>query len=188
MQSAEAESPRKLRSNKNPIGTPLQTGFPVTLGKQTTVAHPIRYKIKASPAAGLPPDLRFLFASYPKINRNTELIESPVSCRKQWIGIQINRNISRGFRFPFFHSSNPPVAGLENDPERATVWRPKGMANCDLPTFPFFFFHFPILIATRLANLFRLWRVPLATRHHPLTTALSASCGIVMPFQRMPRP
>src|ERR1700683_3264078 len=54
-----------------------------------------------------------------KINRYTEKIEHLVSHRKQRTDPQINRHTLAPPRFPFSHSPNSPVAGLENDPEPA---------------------------------------------------------------------
>ena len=57
------------------------------------------------------------FANSLKINRKPELLEPPVSCRKQSTVTKINRKPFKVSRFPFSHSPNPPGTGLENDPE-----------------------------------------------------------------------
>jgi hypothetical protein len=65
------------------------------------------------------PAFRFCFANLEKINRKPELLEPPVSCRKQSTVTKINRKPFKVSRFPFSHSPNPPVTGLKNDPETA---------------------------------------------------------------------
>jgi hypothetical protein len=109
-QSTEADSPRNLLANKNLIATPLQTRFPATHRKQTTVVLSNPYKIERSFAARPPLHFRFLFANNPKINRHTEKLEHLVSRRKQRTGPPINRHTSRGpcflsplLTFPFSH-------------------------------------------------------------------------------------
>src|ERR1700683_3386232 len=47
------------------------------------------------------------FVRSPKINRKPELIEPPISYRKQRAGTQINRKLSQGPRLPFFLSYFP---------------------------------------------------------------------------------
>jgi hypothetical protein len=47
------------------------------------------------------PAFRFCCAISPRINRKPELLEAPVSCRKQRPGTQINRKLSQAPCFPF---------------------------------------------------------------------------------------
>jgi hypothetical protein len=85
------------------IGTPVKTEFPVSYRKQKTGVHSNRYAFMGSFTAELlRPSVvrthlsfRFLFDSPAKINRHTELIESPVSHSKQRTALQINRHTSR---------------------------------------------------------------------------------------------
>jgi hypothetical protein len=69
------------------------------------------------------------FTTPPKINRKPELMVPPASYRKQKPGTQINRQPSPDSRFPFSHSPNSPVAGLQNDPDYAEIRRSKGIPS-----------------------------------------------------------
>jgi hypothetical protein len=81
----------------------MRTGFLASHRNQTIAAHSIGYKSVGSSEAELRPkairrahrNLRFLFGHHAKINRHTELIESPVSHSKQRTGYPINRHTSR---------------------------------------------------------------------------------------------
>jgi hypothetical protein len=91
--------------------------FHVSYRKQSTLTFSNRYIHRGSFAAGFLPNPRFPLTPSTKINRKPGKIEHLVSHRKQRTATQINRKLSGGPRFPFSHSPNPPVTGLEHDPE-----------------------------------------------------------------------
>jgi hypothetical protein len=77
-----------------------------------------------------------------KINRKPELLERPVSCRRQRTAPQINRKLSQGLYFSFSNSPSPSAAGSENDPEIAAVRWSRGIPDQPPPLREFLNFLF----------------------------------------------
>jgi hypothetical protein len=103
-----------------------------------------------------------------KINRKPELLEPPVSCRKQRTAPQINRKLSPASCFRIFHSPKPPVAALENVPEIAAVRWSRGIPNQPPPLPEFLNFLFllsflHVLFSNRDGSTIRISRNLLKT-------------------------
>jgi hypothetical protein len=112
------------------------------------------------------PPFRFCFANLEKINRKPGKLEHLVSHRKQRTGTQINRKLSRGPRFPFSHSLNPPLAAWKRDPDTAEL-RPASRPQSHFYAFNFQLSTFdrqPVPAPPAFPNFTRLFFALIGTR------------------------